>query len=308
MVDSKKAAYIFPGQGAQYVGMGKGLYETFPEAKEVFEKASEIVGFDLKKLCFEGPKEELTRTANSQVAILTTSIAALRSFISEKKSANLDICASLGLSLGEYTALIAAGAISFEEGLRLVKLRGQFMEEAAIQNPGTMSSIIGLSVDDAEEIAKSTNTEIANLNCPGQVVISGKKEQIEEANRIAKEKGAKRCIMLDVSGAFHSSAMDPARDKLKPEIEKANIRSPKIPVVANHTALFEESPDQIKENLIHQVNHRTRWADSISLVASGGVGIFFEIGPGKVLKGLLRRINSDLTVYNIETPQDVESI
>jgi len=301
MVD---AALIFPGQGAQFVGMGDDLYKNFPQAKEVFDKANSLIKVDIKKLCFEGPAEDLSTTANSQPAILTASIAALRVFEASPLWADIVPKFSLGLSLGEYTALVAAGSISFEDALVLVRKRGELMDDASRKTPGKMACVIGMEIPLVESLCKGLGCEIANLNCPGQIVVSGKTTNIELFASLAKEKGAKRVIMLDVSGPFHSSLMTPARDKLKDFIDKVNILPPKIPFISNVDAKIQTDPIRIKENLIAQVNSRTMWEESIKTVAGNGIKTFFEIGPGQVLKGLLKKINPKLEVKNIGTAQD----
>lgn len=302
-----ETAIIFPGQGAQYVGMGKDLYERFPSSKVIFEKANNILGFDIARLCFEGPKEELTRTEICQPAILTASIAALRALESALPGP-IAPKAVLGLSLGEYTALVAAGSLSFEDAVLLVRKRGQYMEEASRQNPGTMASIIGFPLDDTRKVCEETGAEIANLNSPGQIVISGTKEKIEAAANLAKERGAKKVIPLDVSGAFHSSLMEPAARKLKTEIDKIEMRPPKIKVVTNVNAGFESSPEEIKSNLTAQVRSSVLWEDSIRFLAGQGIKRYIEVGPGKVLAGLLRRIDPALECLNVETSADVSTV
>ena len=303
MVDT---ALIFPGQGAQYVGMGKDLYENFPQAKEVFDKANTILKFDLKKLCFEGPQEELSTTKNSQAAILTTSIAALRVLEASPLYAAYAPKFSMGLSLGEYTALVAAKSISFEDALLLVRKRGELMEESSRKNPGKMACVIGMDMKVVEELCKGFGCEIANLNCPGQIVISGKVNNVELFASMAKDKGAKRVIMLDVSGPFHSSLMTPARDKLKEYIDNVRIEAPVIPFISNVDAKVQADPVKIKENLISQVNSRTLWEESMRLVIQAGVKTFLEIGPGQVLKGLAKKIDPKLEVKSIGTSQDIQ--
>jgi len=299
-----KIAYIFPGQGAQFVGMGKDLYDSFPEAKAVFDKADNVLGFELSKLCFEGPKEKLSSTKFSQPAILTVSIACLK--VIQSIGTDLGVTHALGLSLGEYSALIASSALEFADALKLVYARGQFMEEASRKNPGKMASIIGLDLALAEEVCSQSGAGVANLNCPGQVVISGKDEAIEKARSLANEKGAKRSIVLDVSGPFHSSLMNEASAKLKNRLDEIKFSKPSIPVISNVDAEYEDSEEKIKKNLVNQVNHKTLWEDSIRKVSGEGTKTFLEIGPGKVLKGLLRRIDSELVVYNIGTVKDIE--
>lgn len=302
-----ETAFIFPGQGAQYVGMGKDLYDNFPQAREVFDKANAILKFDLRKLCFEGPQEELSTTNNSQPAILTTSIAALRALEASAVYAQYTTKFSLGLSLGEYTALVAAGSISFEDAVVLVRKRGEYMEDAARKNPGKMACVMGMEMKAVEDLCKGFGCEIANLNCPGQVVVSGKTNNVELFASFAKEKGAKRVLMLDVSGPFHSSLMTPARDKLKDYIDKVQILAPKIPFISNVDAKAQTDPSRIKENLIMQVNSKTLWEGSVRAVAAAGIKTFLEIGPGQVLKGLARKIDPKLEVRNIGTCQDLQS-
>lgn len=305
MVD---AAYIFPGQGAQYVGMAKDLYDNFPAAKEVFDKANEILKFDIRKLCFEGPQEELSTTQNSQPAILTASAASLAAYEASGFFSQFTPKFSLGLSLGEYTALVAAGSISFEDALILVKKRADFMEDASRKNPGRMACVIGMELEAVSELCKGIGCEIANLNCPGQIIVSGRTTNIELFAGLAKDKGAKRVLMLDVSGPFHSSLMTPARDKLRDFIEKAQILAPKISFISNVDAKAQADPARIKENLISQVNSKTLWEESVRLAASSGVAQFLEIGPGQVLKGLLRKIDPKLEVKNFGTLQDLQAV
>jgi [acyl-carrier-protein] S-malonyltransferase len=289
--------------------MGKDLYDNSPEAKAIFDQAENILpGLNLKKLCFEGPIEELTQTANSQVAILVTSIAALRVFSRGQACLSPTVCA--GLSLGEYSALVACGSLEFLDAVRLVSRRGELMEQAAKNNPGTMASVIGISKESLEEVCRESGAEIANLNCPGQIVISGRKEDVQKAMALASEKGAKKTILLNVSGPFHSSFMKEAALEFRKELDKTKFSVPNIPIVSNVTADYEKGGDEIKENLVKQLYSTVRWEESIIKINRGksACGAFFEIGPGKVLKGLLRRINPDLIVYNIETSEDIKKI
>lgn len=300
-----ECAYIFPGQGAQYVGMGKELYENYQSARDVFKQANRALGFDIARLCFEGPKEELTQTENCQPAILTVSVAALKAFATKNKKFVPKV--ALGLSLGEYSALVAADSIAFGDAVRLVRLRGQFMEEAAKEFPGKMASVLGFPKEKVERICQSCGVEIANFNSPDQIVISGLNESIDKAVSLIKsEKG--KIIFLKCSGAFHSSLMSSAGQKLKGELSKVAIFKSEFPVISNVTATPQTEPHIIVENLIDQVSCSTRWEESIRYVASQKIDTFIEIGPGKVLKGLIQRINPELKVYNIEKPADIDNL
>ncbi len=292
-----ETAFIFPGQGAQYVGMGKALYEKHDIVKKTYNQANDILKFDLARLCFEGPSEELTKTQNCQVAILVTSIAALRAHLLERSEFTPQV--TLGLSLGEYTALVAAESLSFSDAVRLVRLRGEFMEDASRANPGKMASLLGLDLESAKNICEETGAEIANLNCPGQIVISGALDAVDNAVLRAKKAGAKRAIMLDVSGPFHSALMAEASHKLKKALDDVLVLPPKIPVISNVMTYSQDDPDQIKENLVDQISSTTFWEESIKNVVSRGINTFLEIGPGTVLKGLLRRIDTKIICHNI---------
>jgi len=300
--------YLFAGQGSQYVGMGKDLYESFAQAKAVFDKADEVLGFSLSRLCFAGPQEELTRTNNAQPAILIMSIACWEVFKQAKKYSPQGTDYVAGLSLGEYSALVASGAISFADAVYLVRRRGEFMEEEALVKPGKMLSVIGLDPAAVREICKQTNTGIANLNCPGQIVISGGPKEIEAARLKAKDLGAKIAVLLEVSGAFHSSFMDGASKKLAAELEKIKINPPEIPFICNVSGSQVGSPAEIKANLIKQVASSVLWEDSMKFILSKGITNFIEFGPGKVLKGLMRRIDSNAQVVNIEKKEDILSL
>lgn len=300
--------YLFAGQGAQYVGMGKDLYESFSASRQVFEKADEILGLPISRLCFEGPQEELTRTKNCQPAILTMTVAAWKAFLSSASPRLTRDSFVSGLSLGEYSALVAAEALTFEDAVYLIRKRGEFMEEAALKRPGKMLSLIGMDNDALKQLCMDTSCQIANLNCPGQVVISGSLEEIEKAKGLAESRGAKKAILLEVSGAFHSSYMKEASERLALELDKVKISEPKMTFVSNVTAKPVESAQDIKINLIKQVYSSVLWEDSMNHILSGGVMDFIEFGPGKVLKGLMRRINSNAQVINVEKKQDIESL
>ena len=296
--------YLFAGQGSQYIGMGRDLYESFPQAKAIFDKADQVLGFSLSKLCFEGPQEELTRTNNCQPAIVTTTIAAWEVFKSVN-SIEPDSYAA-GLSLGEYSALVAAGSIKFEDVVYLVRRRGEFMEEEARSKPGKMLSVIGLDYAQVKQVCEEASIEIANLNCPGQIVVSGGVENIVKAQALAKAKGAKLAVILDVSGAFHSSFMYGASVKLAKELEKIKINIPQITLISNVTAKPVLLAEEIKDNLVKQVASSVFWEDSMKFMLSRGVRNFIEFGPGKVLKGLMRRIDSESSVKTVEKKEDIQ--
>jgi [acyl-carrier-protein] S-malonyltransferase len=297
--------YLFAGQGSQYVGMGKDLSIAFPLAKAVFEKADKVLGFSISDLCFNGPLEELTKTYNCQPAIVTMSVACWQAYLS--KDPKIDGYMA-GLSLGEYSALVASGALNFEDAVYLVRRRGQFMEEEAQAHPGKMLSVIGLDLVRVKEICAEVKAEVANVNCPGQVVISGSAEAIAQAEVLAKEKGAKLAVVLEVSGAFHSSFMQGASLKLVKELEKINIGTPKFPVICNVTGKPVLSAQEIKQNLIRQVSASVLWEDSMRFIISKGISNFIELGPGKVLKGLMRRIDANAQVMNIEKAADLSKL
>lgn len=299
-------ALLFPGQGSQYIGMGKDLYETFPESKAVFDQADRILGFSLSKLCFEGPLENLTKTQYCQPAVFTVSIAALEALSSKQKEVISSARYSAGLSLGEYAALVASGVIGFEEGLRLVSKRARLMEEATHTYPGKMAAVLGLEGKLAADICAQTDAQIANRNCPGQIVISGKVEAVEKAKASLLASGAKRVIDLEVSGAFHSSLMKKAADEFKVFLDSFTFRMASLPIISNVTASSTRDTAVIRENLFRQIYSSVLWEDTVRFMADEGVKLLYEIGPGNVLKGLIRKIDSGLEVKNIAGVHDIE--
>jgi [acyl-carrier-protein] S-malonyltransferase len=301
-----KIAFLFPGQGAQFAGMGKDAFEQFLDARRIFVEADKVLDLSLSRLCFEGPAEELTKTENCQPAILTVSIAFLQILKLQYPHLQPDYVA--GLSLGEYAALVAGGIISFRDAVVLVRKRGLFMEQAAKKNPGKMSCILGLEKNVVERICEQTGSEVANLNCPGQVVISGCSDAIESANRKAIEEGAKHAILLDVSGAFHCSLMNEASKQLKAYIERVGFEKARIPLISNVDAREQTDPAVIKHNLIKQVNSATYWNDSMKFLLAQGVDTFLEIGPGTVLKGLMKKIEPQASVLSIGKVADLTDI
>ena len=305
MVDT---ALLFPGQGSQHTGMGKDLYETYPAAKKVYDRAAELLDFDIRKVCFEGPPETLTQTRYSQPAIFVTSMAALEALRAHPKAKNFNPKFAAGLSLGEATALCAAEAISFDDGLRFVRSRGQFMDEAALERPGMMAAVLGMDLPTVEKVCETTGAEVGNLNAPGQIVISGYKKSVEEAIEKLREAGAKKVIPLDVSGAFHSRCMDSACVRIEKALSDILIQTPKIAVVSNLTANVESSPEKIKTILVKQMNHRTLWEDSMRYILAKNVRTFIEFAPGKVLKGLFKKIDPAATVISLGTLEDFHAI
>ena len=295
-----KIAFVFPGQGSQVVGMGKDVFEFYPQAKTIFEAANTCLGESLSSLCFHGPEEELKLTYHTQPALLTTSIA-----LYEAGKNLLPVPHYVaGHSLGEYTALVVAGVLSFEEAVVAVKKRGLFMNEAVPSGVGAMAAVLGGSKETIQEVCQqvtktSLPVQIANVNCPGQIVISGTKEGVEAATVLLKEKGIKKVIPLPVSGPFHSSLMQPARDQLETVLENTAFHEALIPVVSNIDAQERKHPTEIKDSLLKQVCGSVLWEESVQYMIDQGVTTFVEIGSGKVLTGLIKKISRDVTVYNI---------
>lgn len=307
-----KVAFVFPGQGAQFVGMGKDFYEEFSICREVFEDANESLGMDIKGICFEGPEEELIRTENTQPAILATSIAILRAL--EERGINCDYAA--GLSLGEYTALVEAEAFEFCDAVHLVKNRGRYMQEAVPEGKGGMAAILGLEKSKlmkAVEKAKDYGVvEIANYNSPEQIVISGEVESLEIAVNESKELGAKKAVKLPVSAPFHSSLLKPAGDKLEKDLDKIKINDLKKVVISNVEAKPVKTREEVRSNLIRQVSNSVLWCDSIIYMMDNGVDTFIEIGPGKSLKGFIKRIakplNKKVNTFSVNSISEFEKV
>ncbi len=303
-------AFVFPGQGSQYVGMGKELYDQFNIVRDTFNEASEVLGFDLSNLCFEGEQSELSLTTNAQPALLTTSIACLR-VLQNETSLKPDYVA--GHSLGEYTALVANGTIKLGDAVHTVRKRGEFMQDAVPVGIGSMAAVLGLEKEKVIEICNqvSQNGMIAspaNLNAPGQTVISGNKEAVENASEIAKSEGAKRVVPLDVSAPFHCELMKPAAERLSEVLDKIETSEMKAGLVANCTASVTNDSSQIKELLIKQVTSPVRWFESVETLHNQGCIQFIEIGPKNVLAGLIKRTLTDVSVSNFEKIAQLESI
>ncbi|MBF0253706.1 MAG: ACP S-malonyltransferase [Candidatus Omnitrophica bacterium] len=304
----KRVALLFPGQGAQYVGMGKDIYEAYPEARELMDRSSEILELDIRKVCFEGPTEKLQKTRFAQPAIFVVSMACLEVLKKRVFDESFDVVAGAGLSLGEATALVAAGAVDLEEGLQFVRQRGLYMDEASEERPGTMAAVLGMEPEKIEAVLEGTGAQVANLNGPGQVVISGPHPAVEKAIAACQAAGARRAVALDVSGAFHSSCMDPATERIRRILGDMKIKKPDFPVYSNLTAKGEADPEEIRGILADQMNHRTLWEDSMRRMISGGVDTFYEIGPGRVLRGLMRKIDPTQTVRNAGTHDEIAAL
>jgi [acyl-carrier-protein] S-malonyltransferase len=299
-------AFLFPGQGSQAIGMGQAFYAAYPAAKAVFEEASEAVGLDVARLCFEGPEAELALTANTQPAVLTVSVAAAA------------VCAERGLkpalaaghSLGEYAALVVAGALALRDAVRVVRRRGQFMQEAVPVGTGAMAAIMGLPLDQVErlctEAAQGQVVEVANINSPQQIVIAGHRPAVERAVRLAGERGARKSVLLPVSAPFHCALMAPAAERLARELEAVPVVDPRIPVVRNVDAGVARRAAEVKDPLRRQVVSPVRWTDCIQRLAQEGATTFVEVGPGRVLTGLLKRTVDGARVAAVEDPASLD--
>jgi len=308
MAKSMKAAYVFPGQASQKVGMGRDLYDNFDLAKAVFDQADATLGFSLSRLCFEGPEDELHQTINTQPALVTVSFACLKAAQDIGGSGLPAPSFVAGHSLGEYTALAAAGVLDFTTAVYLARERGRLMYEAGLKNPGGMVAVIGFDEALLAEVCAETDTLIANINCPGQLVISGARENLARAADLAKARGAHRVVPLSVSGAFHTPLMQPAVDGMSEVIPPLDFHEPLIPIVANTTAQPVTIAEQVKAELINQLCHSVQWQRSIEYMIDDGVSTFIEIGPGRVLSGLIRRINRDVKTLNIGDMQAIKDL
>ena len=306
---TKTIAMIFPGQGSQAVGMGKALAETYPSARAIFEQADAVLGRPLSQLCFEGPEEELKLTVNTQPALYVSSAAALAVL----REAGIEPSVVAGHSLGEYTALYAAGVFDFATGLKLVQARGKAMYEAGQARPGTMAALLSLDGDVVQQICEKASAAKgcvvpANWNSPGQIVVSGDPEAVAEAVRLAQEAGSRRSVMLPVSGAFHSPLVQPAVEVMKGELAQAAMQAPQCQFVANVSAALVGDVETIRQGLADQIVSCVRWSESVETMATTGASLFIEVGSGKVLTGLLKRINKELQGVTFSTPEDLETV
>jgi len=300
-----KTALLFAGQGAQAVGMGKDLSEKFPAAKAWFDRANTALGYDLAAICFNGPDAELTKTENAQPGIFLVSWVAFQ--LLKEHAPSLKFDATAGLSLGEFTALTAAGAMSFEDGLRVVRQRGKFMQEACEATCGGMAAVIGLDEAPTREVCAEAGIVLANLNCPGQLVISGEADKITKAVELAKARGAKRAIPLPVAGAYHSPLMASAQPKLQAELAQVKLSAPSVPVISNVTAQPHGAPAEISARLVQQVTSSVLWENSMRYLLAQGFTRFIELGPGTALSGFMKRIDKTAQMFNVADAASLEA-
>ncbi len=300
-------AILCAGQGAQFVGMGRDIADAYPACKNLFSKANDVLGYDLTKICFEGPEKELLKSNHCQPAIFVVSVACFMALFKENITKTFDridntsdISATAGLSLGEWSALYIAEALSFEDTIRILEARGRYMQEACEERDGAMLSVIGLPVDQCKTVAENAGVEIANINSPMQTVLSGERERIQEAEKLATGYGAKRMVILKVAGAYHSSLMVSAAKRLECVLKNINIQKPRVPVVSNVTGRPHDLPDDIRRNMVLQVTSPVQWISSIQWLQQHGVTQYIECGPGRVLSGLVKRIQPDASLCRVQ--------
>lgn len=301
-----KAVFVFSGQGAQHVGMGKDIYEASQAAKKIFDEAEKILGWQIKEICFSGPEEKLVESKYCQPAIYTMSCACLEAF--REKFADISPLAVAGLSLGEYAALFCAEVFSFADGLKIVSRRGELMDEACKKHRGGMASVIGVEEKTVREICAEGGVEVANLNCPGQIVISGEVDKINATVELFKSKGYRKVIPLKVAGAYHSSLMKEAGEALAPVLDAIEFRKPKVEVAQNYVGAFVSDPCEIRKNLVHQVAGSVRWEECFRALVAKGADTVIEMGPGNVLTGLAKRMSEGLKLININSAASIAGV
>ncbi len=305
---NRDRAFIFPGQGAQYVGMGKDFYDKYPSAKQTYDQADDLLSLHLSKLIFNGPSKEMMLTKNSQISVYVTSMAILKVISEEFPDLTPSICA--GLSLGEYSALTAAKKLAFTDGVALVRARGEFMNEAALKYPGSMAVVLGIALGEVQECLKDFQNKvwIANLNCPGQVVISGAIKDLERASKVIKEKGANRILPLDVSGAFHSGLMSEAQEKLGQKLNEVPIHESSIEIVMNVPGEFVEDIEGVRKNLFNQVTNPVRWEKGVRAMMERQTALYVEIGCGNTLSGMNKKIGTTGMSVNVNKVEDLDNL